>query len=76
MGRLSESDFQQLGAAYRNEAAAILQILDDLGASENLNETGKPASESTAANVSPVCPSCGAEILAGKKYCADCGHKL
>jgi hypothetical protein len=39
MGRLSESDFQQLGAAYRNEAAGILQRLDNLGASENPNKT-------------------------------------
>ncbi len=22
------------------------------------------------------CPSCGAEIIAGKKFCADCGHRL
>ena len=39
MGRLSESDFKQLGAAYRNEAAVILQRLDNLSASENLSET-------------------------------------
>ena len=38
MGRLSESDFQQLGAAYKKEAAGILQRLDNLSASENPNE--------------------------------------
>jgi len=23
-----------------------------------------------------LCPSCGAEIIPGKKFCADCGHEI
>lgn len=85
MGRLTDADFQQLDAGYKNEAAAILQKLDQLNASDNLDEViekdiaarkakvyasvTKPAEDSR-------CPSCGAEIISGKKFCPDCGHRL
>jgi hypothetical protein len=41
----------------------------------------KPAGQTPPSKTAPVpkaprCPSCGAEIIAGKKYCADCGHRL
>jgi len=86
MGRLSESDFQQLQAGYKNDAAAILQSLDELDASENLDEmiekdiasskAKRYASSPKPARDSSRCPSCGAEVVSGKKYCADCGHRL
>ena len=86
MGRLSDSDFQQLGAGYKNEAAGILQNLDQLSASENLDEViekdiatrkaRRLASASKPAKDAPICSSCGAKVLAGKKFCADCGHRL
>lgn len=82
MGRLSDSDFQQLGAGYKNEAAGILQKLDNLGASGKLKKDKAARKvqqqESGAKPIqnAPLCPSCGAEVLVGKKYCADCGHRL
>jgi rRNA maturation endonuclease Nob1 len=86
MGRLSDADFRQLDAAYKNEAAAILQGLDQLNASENLDaaiekdiaarKVKSYGSVSTRTEGSPRCPLCGAEIISGKKYCADCGHRL
>jgi hypothetical protein len=86
MGRLSDSDYEQLGARYKNEAAGILQRLDKLSASENLDEATEKeieahkarryASGKKAPQQVPLCPSCGAEVLAGKKYCADCGCRL
>ena len=86
MGRLSDSDYEQLGARYKNEAAGILQRLDKLSASENIDKAiekevaahkgGRHASGTKPAQQAPLCPSCGAEVLAGKKYCADCGCKL
>ncbi len=86
MGRLSENDFRLMEAGYKNEAALILQKLDRLGAGEDIDEliekevaaqkmqlfssgsAGKPASSH--------CPSCGAEVITGKRYCADCGHQM
>ncbi len=86
MGRLSDSDFQQLGAGYKNEAAGILQNLDKLSAPEKSEAaiekdtaTRKARRRTPAAKPAkdaPICPSCGAEVIAGKKFCADCGHQL
>ncbi len=97
MGRLSDADFQRLDAGYKNEAAVILQKLDQLGAEKNLDETIEKDVAERKAKLVPAksgapkaatltkiavaqkeqrCPSCGAEIIAGKKFCADCGHRL
>ncbi len=86
MGRLSSADFQQLEAGYKNDAAGILQKLDQLNSSENFDEQiGKEVAarkarlygaRSKRERESPRCPSCGAEIISGKKFCADCGHRL
>ena len=82
MGRLSDSDFQQLGTGYKNEAAGILKRLDNLSAPEKpeitkaARKAGRPASESKPVQDAPLCPNCGAEVIAGKKFCADCGHRI
>jgi hypothetical protein len=86
MGRLSDADFQTLGAAYKSEAASILQRLDQLDAPENADEEiekdialrksklyGAGAKEAQEAS---SCPSCGAKCIPGKKFCADCGHQF
>jgi len=84
MGRLSDADYRQLQADYKNDAALLLQKLDQLGASEDLdNAIEKSIAARKAAPSAPkterksfLCPSCGAEIVPGKKYCADCGKRL
>jgi hypothetical protein len=84
MGRLSDSDFQQLSSGYRGEAASILQRLDQLNASENLDTMiEKDIAARKSKSAAPVkergparCPACGSEILPGKKFCADCGQRL
>jgi hypothetical protein len=86
MGRLSDADFKQLEAGYKNDAAIILQRLDQLDASENLDQAIEKdiaerkarlyASSSKGTQDSFRCPSCFAEIIAGKKYCPDCGRRL
>jgi hypothetical protein len=86
MGRLSDADFQQLEAGYKNEAADILQKLDSMRSSKR-SEKGikkdpserppmRSAADSKPESAEPRCPACGAEVFAGKKFCADCGHKL
>lgn len=39
MGRLSDADFQRLEAGYREEASQIAGKLDQVGASEDIDET-------------------------------------
>jgi len=79
MGRLSEADFKRLDAGYKQEAALILQEMDKIGSSGNLDasiERDISARKGKAVAELMQCPSCGAQIVAGKKYCADCGHRL
>jgi hypothetical protein len=86
MGRLSNADFQQLATGYRNEAAAILQRLDQLGNSQSPDDSIEKeiasrklklyGSGAKQAQDSFRCPSCGAEIIPGKKFCSDCGHRF
>jgi hypothetical protein len=71
---------------YRSEAADILQKLDKLSVAENpgaaiekgiaaVNARQKMA-ESKREKDASHCPSCGAEVVPGKKFCADCGYRL
>jgi hypothetical protein len=79
MGRLSEADFRRLDTGYKQEAALILQEIDRLGSSGNLDAAIERdiATRKAKAGADPLkCPSCGAQVVAGKKYCADCGHRL
>ncbi len=86
MGRLSDSDYRRLEAGYKGEAAAILQKLDQLGEE---NKTDEAIERDVALRkakisgqvpverkVSSACPGCGAPIIPGKRFCADCGRRL
>jgi hypothetical protein len=86
MGRLGETDFNRLEAGYKNEAAIILEKLDNLGAEKDLDdhlEREIAVRKTKLFSTSPSepkkgvrCPSCGAAVVQGKRFCADCGHKL
>jgi hypothetical protein len=87
LGRLSDVDFQRLEAGYKAEAAHILQKLDQLGVEKNIDEilerdiaTRRSKLFSSASPLSAQsatrCPACGTATIAGKKFCADCGHQL
>ena len=39
-------------------------------------ELGLLGAAPAAAPAKPVCPSCGADIKPGQKFCTGCGHKL
>ncbi len=83
MGRLSDGDFRRLEAGYKTEATGILKELDQLGVAKDLDESVERDIAARKSKLYPVaaeaasrCPSCGAEVIAGKKFCADCGHRL
>jgi len=83
MGRLGESDFRRLEAGFKAEAAEILHKLDQLEIEKNLDEGIEQAIAARKAKLAsgreqqpPVCPSCGAEVVPGKQFCADCGFRL
>jgi hypothetical protein len=84
MGRLSDEDFRQLEAGYKKDAALVLQKLDELQDLENIEESVVRATDSRKSSPEkaesvdyPVkCPSCGSDLIPGKKFCADCGYKI
>ena len=83
MGRLADADFRRLESGFKAEAAEILQKLDRLGIEENLDDGIEDAIAARKATFSSGnvqaqshCPSCGAELLPGKQFCADCGRRL
>ena len=83
MGRLGEADFHRLETGFKVEAAEILGRLDRLGATENLDEGIEEAIAARKTRlaagrqaVPATCPSCGADLVPGKQFCADCGHRL
>ncbi len=83
MGRLGDADFHRLESGFKMEAAGILQKLDQLGIEKNLDEEIEKAIATRKIKLVPakerkpgVCPSCGAQIAPGKRFCGDCGHRL
>jgi hypothetical protein len=83
MGRLGESDFRRLEAGFKAEAAEILHNLDQLGIEKDLDEGIEQAVAARKAKLASskeqrprVCPACGAEVIPGKQFCADCGFRL
>ncbi|MDR1728778.1 MAG: zinc ribbon domain-containing protein [Acidobacteriota bacterium] len=77
MGRLDDADFQQLLAAYKGEAADVLQKLDELnGRGAEAAPPRKGDAKKASARAANLCPACGAELIPGKKFCADCGARL
>jgi hypothetical protein len=83
MGRLGNADFHRLETSFKAEAGEILNKLDQLGVEENLDESIEQAVAARRARLASEkkpapknCPSCGAVVLPGKNYCADCGTRL
>ena len=83
LGRLADADFRRLESGLKTEAAEILQKLDRLGIEENLDDgieraiaARKAALSAGRGQTQSHCPSCGAELLPGKQFCADCGRRL
>ena len=90
MGRLGDEDFKRLEAGYKSEAAGILQKLDNMGVEKDLDENIEKdiaasktklfskgqAKQKSQSQGQPRCPSCGADLIPGKKFCADCGRQL
>ena len=86
MGRLSDDDFRRLEAGYKADAARILERLEQMGATESLEASIEneivsrkkvlPANDAVPESKRTLCPFCSAEIIPGKRFCADCGHEL
>ncbi len=66
MGKLSDTDYQQLKAHYQEQLAGVLHSLEQL-----------PVMRPTiAAAVPGICPRCGFENPANHRFCGRCGSSL
>ena len=79
MGKLSESDFQEMSTRLRTRGARLIRLLDAGGGyraqvERDLAERlGEAAPDASAAR---FCSQCGAVRDADAKFCKQCGVKL
>jgi hypothetical protein len=86
VGRLVREDFHQLESGYKAEAAKVLQKLDQLGADVEMDEAIEREIAARKAemfspgesqkDLSSRCQFCGAKLIPGKRFCADCGKAI
>jgi len=78
-GKLSVEDYKQVRAQMAAEAAAVLQQIDDIEASQDLDALIRreiTARRHKKQNTTSSCPSCGSANPPTNKFCAECGVKL
>lgn len=79
MGKLSESDFQEMSGRLRTRAARLIRLLDAGGGyraqveRDLAKRLGDAAPEPQAAR---FCAQCGVERDADARFCKSCGAKL
>jgi pyruvate/2-oxoacid:ferredoxin oxidoreductase beta subunit len=79
MGKLSESDFQEMSGRLRTRGARLIRLLDAGGGYREQVERdlakrlGEAAPDASAAR---FCSQCGAVRDADAKFCKQCGVKL
>lgn len=81
-GKLSEQDYRELQADYRERALRLLQHSDDrqhageCHACGRRNPSGSRYCEICGASLVPVstCAACGTASQPGDRFCAVCGH--
>jgi len=83
MGKLSESDWQEMSARLRVRAAGLMRQLDaGSGYREQIERDVTkrlgvaPASSTTSVTRGNFCTECGTGNEGDAKFCKNCGHKL
>jgi hypothetical protein len=87
MGKVSDSDFAEMGLRLRTRAAGLMRQLDAGAAYATQIEqelarrlaTAAPATATADAGDTPAgrfCTQCGAATAAAARFCGQCGHRL
>ena len=77
MGKLSESDFQEMSGRLRARAARLMRQLDAGGYRAQVEQDlAKRLGETLAPHAAGFCASCGAARDADARFCKSCGAKL
>lgn len=80
-GKLSEEDYKKVRGEMGAEAAAVLQRIDAIESSQDLDalirrEVGIRRGTKTEVANELVCPTCQARNPLSNRFCAECGGKL
>jgi hypothetical protein len=78
-GKLSIEDYQKVRAEMAAEAAAVLEEIDSIESSQDLDALIRrelAARKKKGKSDTIVCPSCEAINPPKNKFCAECGVKL
>jgi hypothetical protein len=78
-GKLSADDYQQIRSEMGVEAALVLQEIDNIESSQDLDALIRrevAARREKSRQAAKECPSCSAGNPATNKFCSECGAKL
>jgi len=79
-GKLSEADHTQIRKEMTNEVASVLEHIDQLEKSLDLDVLIRRETDSRKASAKPrsqiACGTCGAKNPPSNKFCSECGAKL
>src|SRR5262245_23165794 len=79
-GKLSEEDYKHVRAQMAVEAAAVLQRIDEIETSQDLDALIRREvairRNKTTASAQITCTACGSANPPTNKFCAECGGKL
>ena len=76
MGKIPDADYAAERQIVLRQGAEVLRQLDQLGPSDDLEGQLEAAIAEARQSTSAECPSCGTPIVAGDRFCAQCGTDL
>jgi hypothetical protein len=85
MGKLSESDFQEISTRLRERAASLIRRLDtgdgyrariERDVASRLRHTPEPSKASAASSATRACAACATVNDADARFCKECGVQL
>ena len=75
-GILTEEDYHELEARYKEKAISILKALDSLKEDDRVEDEIEKQVKKLRRSQGHFCPQCGTKQPAGARFCAQCGASL
>ena len=73
MGKLSKEDYHELRQQYKDEAVRLLKKIDHTQKKVIKDETIRAKKKDAQTN---FCWMCGTALVAGERFCPNCGEKI
>ena len=75
MGKISESDFDELTTSYRKNAMGVMKQLDSLNGVKK-KPILQPDFKVPAGEQAGFCIQCGSQLFSHADFCGVCGHEV